>query len=588
MRRTEQASSGEGRRGGRAGGAGRRAGQGQGQGQAGGEGDAHSDAGFLSDRRFSNANVRARLSSASLDAMRDVFGHDRLSKVQALTLEPLLAGEDLFVKSKTGSGKTMAFLLPLVERTYAALAAAPLPGGNRAGGMAPIMGIVVSPTKELAAQTFGEARRLLPETATLRVALFVGGSSKGADLAQLRQRVRRGEGLLLVATPGRLQDHIDTTPGFRQATSVDVRTVVLDEADRMLDAGFRRPLEAILDATPKTRQTVLVSATMPAEVLRLAHKYMRVGWRTLDATGGDGGEQAGDDPGPRVAPGVEHRAVAVLHEMQLPTLLRTLRQHARDRPEGFKVVVFFPFVKQVALMAALLRRLVPGALGGGTQTLEIHGKMEQKDRTRASEAFRRSGRAVLAASDVIARGVDYPDVTLVVQMGMTDRETYVHRVGRTGRAGNVGQGAMILAAFEEAAMRRELEGLGVRWIELSQVLAARQTGAPPPHSPPPPPPPSPGPRANATNATNATNVSSSSAAAEVEGAVRGLMAEREKLFEVARVAWVGTYAARAGQLKMSKAQVEQEAVKAYAALGYTKPLSIDPKLRKKMGLAPGK
>jgi len=499
------------------------------------------NSGFLTERRFTNADVRPHVSDATLRALKEVFGHERLTKVQAATFSAIVSGADVFAKSKTGSGKTMAFLLPLMYRI-------------KDGNAASIRSVVVSPTKELAAQTHQEAAKLLTfDPSGARAVLVVGGQSKGADL----QAFRRGNIAVLVATPGRLQDHVQSTPGFRESLAA-VRVAVLDEADRMLDAGFKRPIEAILAALPPQRQTVLVSATVGPEVLRLAQGYLRPGWKSIDvaALSGDKGD---DDVGPRVNPSVKHRTLVLSHEQAPHHLLRVICAHVqkqREQKRPFKIIVFLPFVKQVVLMTALFRQMATTTTTPSSsclrdvQLLEIHSDLAQPQRNRMADAFRASPGAVLFGTDVVARGVDFPGVSLVVQWGMTDGETYVHRVGRTGRAGQEGEAMMLLTRFEEPAMRRQLKDLGVQWMTTAQ--AEPEMAEPEKHT-------------------------------ELMAASRALQTKEPALFRRAATAWVGTYASRSSELGISKPQVEEEAKAAFAALGFTDFPEISPEVRKKMG-----
>jgi len=557
-------------------------------------------ASFLSERRFTNVNVASRISDTTKKALRDNFGHEYLSKVQALTFDHLMSGKDVFVKSKTGSGKTMAFLLPMIERAYLSRArTAALPPPYSSAPYARAHTIVLSPTKELAAQTFEEARKLLPPTpgssgTGMRAALVIGGNDKKKDMRTLSSYAA-GDIAVLVATPGRLNDYVQTAPdGFKERVIANVSSIVLDEADRMLDAGFRQPLENILNAASSSsvaqRQTVLVSATMPASVLELSRKYMRPDSAVIDVAALSGTPEDDNEPEARVNPDVRHRALVVSHTLFPHALLHALCEHAASNATAFKIVVFFPFKRQVQLMAALLRKVTPSCLSSDTKLLEIHADLDQKVRNRASDDFRQSSRAVLMGTDVIARGVDYPDVTLVLQMGLTDRETYVHRVGRTGRAGKKGDALLVLAPFEEASMRKRLDGFGVEWLRESSGHAGRIDN-------------------NTTKKNNSgsikkTNLNSySNAKAKVNTTAKGdpsssvtitvkpelnaaaakLVSEEGGLFRRAYGSWLGFYGSESHGMGVPEPQLETEAAAAFAALGLKEPPALTPELRKKMG-----
>lgn len=478
---------------------------------------------FLSDRNFTNANVKAQLSNATFKALTEGFGYVRMSKVQASTLEPLLAGEDIFAKSKTGSGKTLAFLVPIVEAALRDSAAGKLHA------------VVISPTKELAAQTHQEAVRLLQHVKSKhRSVLVVGGHNKNENVRRLNDASPIA---VLVATPGRLVDHIQTTPSAK-ALLQGARTIVLDEADRMLDQGFRRPLETILNAMSKDRQTVLISATMPADVKNLANAYLKKGWKTIDVTGG-----TEEDDKPVVNQLIQHRATVAKPEQTLRALAQALSDHIKGR-DKYKVIVFSPFVKMVQLMTALLR-------AAGYDALEIHSDLNQNQRDRVSDTFRKADKAILLGTDVIARGVDYPDVSLVVQMGMTDKETYVHRVGRTGRGGKSGEAVMIVSDFEEPGLRKRLADHlpDAKWTTVTDKSLTALTAA---------------------------------AAAK---ATKAVMESREgpRLFGRAYTAWIGTYASKANELGIPKTQVLDEAARAFKALGLDPLPEVSDKLLNKMG-----
>lgn len=505
---------------------------------------------FLSDQKYTNTAVRKVISEPTLRAIREQFGYERLSKVQAATLEPFSAGDDFFVKSKTGSGKTMAFLVPLVERAAAAVASA---GDVASSSPWTVYSVIVSPTKELATQTHTEAMKLLKFHPGLEAALIIGGVDKKRDVAQIPTAAQKNRKLaVVVATPGRLHDHIQSTPGF-VGHMASVHSVVLDEADRMLDGGFKRSLEAILDAcTRPKRQVVLVSATMPDVVLKLAHAYLRPGWTRIDVT--DGANDEEEQVGARVNPNVDHYAL-VPTDTHLTThlLLHLICNHASRVPD-FKIIVFFPSRKQVQFMTALLRNANLPCLsnvsnGSNGSVLEIRSDLSQSERNRAADTFRKGSRMVLVGTDVIERGVDFPGVTCVIQMGVTNRESYVHRTGRTGRAGHKGEAFIVLSPFEEAGMRRVLEGLNAGWY--SGVDTPRMT--------------------------------------EVERGVKKMMAENKektlKSMREAYLAWLGTYASKVSDLRVTKPQVEAEAKRVFTGLGFQEAQlpEITPKLRQKMG-----
>ncbi len=332
--------------------------------------------------------------------------------VQRLVLEDVLAGRDVLVKAPTGSGKTLAFGIPLVER----LESRPAPSG-----------LVLAPTRELAAQIVAELERIAAVSG-LRVAAVYGGVGISAQAAKAKRAH------ILVATPGRLEDLL-----ARGAFTLErVRMLVLDEADRMLDMGFRPAIDRIVGACPKQRQTLFFSATLDGIAGDLAALY---------TSGAIVREHAASLR--REDALVEHRFVAVRDEQRLETLVEELRGE-RER------AIVFVRTKRGA------DRLVKRLAAQGVQTVAIHGNKSQNQRDRALAGFQ-SGRVdTLIATDVAARGIDVEGVSHVINFDPpADHHTYIHRVGRTGRAGNRGVGVTLVGAGERHEMRQLARRLGL-------------------------------------------------------------------------------------------------------------------------------
>ena len=332
--------------------------------------------------------------------------------VQRLVLEDVLAGRDVLVKAPTGSGKTLAFGIPLVER----LDKAHTPSG-----------LVLAPTRELAAQILTEMEGLAAVKG-LRIASVYGGVGITAQAA----RAKRAH--IIIATPGRLEDLL-----ARRTFSLDhIRLLVLDEADRMLDMGFRPVIDRIIRACPKARQTMFFSATLEGVAGDLAKRY---------TSGAVVHEQ--DTPVRAEQPVVEHRFVAVRDEDRLQALLDELESE-RDRA--------IVFVRTKRGADRLLKRLD----ARGVKAVAIHGNKTQGQRDRALASFQ-SGRVdTLVATDVAARGIDIEGVSHVINFDPpADHQTYIHRVGRTGRAGNGGVGVTLVGAGERGEMRQLARRLGL-------------------------------------------------------------------------------------------------------------------------------
>ncbi|MDQ3849561.1 MAG: DEAD/DEAH box helicase, partial [Actinomycetota bacterium] len=350
------------------------------------------------------------VSASVVDALR-AGGITVPMPVQRLVIEHLLAGSDVMVKSPTGSGKTLAFGLPLIERT-AAQARRPA-------------ALVLAPTRELAAQIVDELRE--PAHAKALAITAVYGGTGLARQSKLAPRAH-----ILVATPGRLQDLLDRG----DVTLAHVRTLVLDEADRMLDMGFRPAVDRIVRLVPAQRQTVVLSATLDGEAGRLAETY------TVDA------QRCEHAPPAERTAEIEHRFVRVAHEAKLETLVRVL-----DGEERGRTLVFVRTKRGADRLAKRLAR-------NGVDAVAMHGDRSQSQRERALARFESGDVHTLVATDVAARGIDVRDVTHVINYDAPPaREDYIHRVGRTGRAGATGVGITFVMADQArdmAGIAREL------------------------------------------------------------------------------------------------------------------------------------
>jgi superfamily II DNA/RNA helicase len=325
--------------------------------------------------------------------------------IQSRVVPDVLAGRDVLVQSPTGSGKTLAFAVPLAERI------------RREDPKA--AALVLAPTRELAKQIVAETEPLA-RARGLHVAAVYGGTGFGAQVAAVRKAQ------IVVATPGRLEDLIE-----RGDVRLDrVRVAVLDEADRMLDMGFRPAVARIVDQTPASRQTLLFSATLGGEVGKLARRYTREPVRHEYAA-------------PRRDRGrVEHRFVAVRHDERLDTLV----EHLED-DRGRTLV----FVRTKRGADRLVKRLK----GRGLVAVAMHGDKTQGQRERALRNFHSGSSSTLIATDVAARGIDVDDVTHVINFDApADRDTYVHRIGRTARAGRSGIGITFVLDDQVADVRR--------------------------------------------------------------------------------------------------------------------------------------
>jgi ATP-dependent RNA helicase RhlE len=316
--------------------------------------------------------------------------------VQRSVVPDVLAGHDVLVQSPTGSGKTLAFGVPLVDRVQAEDARA--------------AALVLVPTRELASQVADDLREIAAARALSLAAVY-----GGAGLERQAKLARRAH--ILVATPGRLEDLVQ-----RGAIRLDsIRLLVLDEADRMLDMGFRPAVDRIVGLTPANRQTLFFSATLEGATGQVAAAFTRNPRRHE--------QRASDTARDRV----EHRFVAVAHESKLDSLVNELATGERGR------TLVFVRTKRGA------DRLVKRLSRHGVHALAIHGNRSQSQREKALGRFHSGAIDTLVATDVAARGIDVDDVTHVINFDAPeDRDTYVHRVGRTGRAGRHGIGITLV------------------------------------------------------------------------------------------------------------------------------------------------
>ncbi|MCW8842167.1 MAG: DEAD/DEAH box helicase, partial [Rhodobacteraceae bacterium] len=343
-------------------------------------------------------------------------GYDILTPVQEAVSNPDLIGRDLLVSAQTGSGKTVGFGLAIAPTVLGDAETLP-----RAG--APLA-LVIAPTRELALQVKREFAWLYAKAGAV-VASCVGGM----DMRDERRALERGAHVV-VATPGRLRDHI-----MRSSTDLSaLRAVVLDEADEMLDLGFREDLEFILGEAPETRQTLLFSATVPRDIATLAKSYQRNAER-IQAT--SGASQHAD---------IAYRAMQVSQRDTENAIINVLRYY-----EAPNAIVF-------ANTRAMVNRLTTRLSNRGFSVVSLSGELSQAERTHALQAMRDGRARVCVATDVAARGIDLPNLDLVVHAELPNsHETLLHRSGRTGRAGRKGVSALIVPPKSRRKAERLLQ-----------------------------------------------------------------------------------------------------------------------------------
>ena len=368
--------------------------------------------------------------SAAMLANLESLGYNEMTPIQAQSLPVMLKGMDLIAQAKTGSGKTAAFgiglLNPLNPRYFGCQA------------------LVICPTRELADQVAKELRRLARSADNIKILTLCGGVPFGPQIGSLEH------GAQIVGTPGRIQQHLS-----KGTLKLDgLNTLVLDEADRMLDMGFYESIADIISQTPTRRQTLLFSATYPAGIKQLSATFMRDPQQVK-------ADALHDDTQ------IEQRFYEIAPEERMDAVVKLLNSY---RPQS---CVAFCFTKQQC------QEVVDHLTAKGISAAALHGDLEQRDRDQVLAMFANRSLSVLVATDVAARGLDIDALDMVINVELArDSEIHIHRVGRTGRAGEKGL-AMSLVAPAEGHRAQAIETLQkapLNWHPLSSLK--HQGGAP--------------------------------------------------------------------------------------------------------------
>ncbi|TVY24908.1 ATP-dependent RNA helicase, mitochondrial [Lachnellula hyalina] len=390
------------------------------------------------------------------------LGYENMTDVQTMTINQGLQGDDIIAQARTGTGKTLGFLIPTIQRILEKdpeLATRHRYSRARASD---IRAIIISPTRELAEQIAVEAAKLTNNT-DLIVQVAVGGNSK----REMLNKTRREGCHILVGTPGRLNDLLEDP--YSGVEAPNMTALVLDEADRLLDQGFSAEIDSIIDKLPDRkdvdRQTLMFSATVPREVMHLVRKTLKPKFHFVQTV--KEGELATHEKVPQKiisTPGLENHMPALFELCK-----REVDKHAAGEGPPFKAIVYLQSTANVQLSFRIFDNLSDE--NGGryakspldpAQVLSIHGQLTQERRSYTTEKFRRAKSAILFSTDVTARGMDFPNVTHVIQVGLpSNREQYVHRIGRTGRADKEGTGVLIVYEGQINASRSMLRGLPV-------------------------------------------------------------------------------------------------------------------------------
>jgi ATP-dependent RNA helicase RhlE len=362
----------------------------------------------------------------SADILRAVAdeGYVTPTPVQEEAIPLILAGRDLLAAAQTGTGKTAAFVLPILERLRANANTSFSPARH------PVRALILTPTRELAMQV-SDSVRAYGRHVALRSGVVYGGVPVDPQIKELLRGLE-----ILVATPGRLLDHV----GQKSVNLGQVEVLVLDEADRMLDMGFLPDIRKIVELLPRGRQNLLFSATFPDEIRRLAETLLR--------------DPATVEVAPRNTP------IDLVRQLIYPVdrdRKRQLLAHLIRQNDWHQVLVF----TRTKIAAS---RLAGDLVRDGVEAVAIHSDRTQGERTRALEAFRSGDVRVLVATDVAARGLDIEDLPYVVNFELpTAPEAYIHRIGRTGRAGTTGE-AISLVCIDEVDLLRAIQRMLKRAI----------------------------------------------------------------------------------------------------------------------------
>lgn len=360
---------------------------------------------------FSDLN----LSKEILSAVKDL-GFEQASEIQSQAIPYLMDGNDLIGQSHTGSGKTAAFGIPCIEK---------IDTSNKN-----TQALIMCPTRELSVQVAAELTKLLKYKKNINIVAIYGGQSIGIQLRSLSKGAQ-----IVIGTPGRIMDHLE-----RKSISLqNINTVILDEADRMLDMGFRDDIELILSQTPKNRQTILFSATLPLPIKNLARKYQN---NPKIVT-------IKDDE--RTVPKIDQSYYEVKSTNKLEALTRIIEVN------NFKLIIIFCNTKrQVDELVSNLQ--LQGYFAEG-----LHGDMRQEVRDRVMRKFKNLSTNILIATDLAGRGIDVDNIEAVINYDIPqDLEDYVHRIGRTGRAGKSGKAITLISARDLFKLKRIERFGGIR------------------------------------------------------------------------------------------------------------------------------
>ncbi|KAK7179605.1 hypothetical protein DPSP01_011657 [Paraphaeosphaeria sporulosa] len=411
--------------------------------------------------RFADLATRGLVHPNIVNMLTRQMKLEDMTDVQTRTINEALSGVDVIAQAKTGTGKTLGFLIPTVQRILRSdPTLAERARGNKRARPDDIRAIIISPTRELAEQIAVEAKKLLAGT-SLIVQTAVGGTMKKAMLMKTQR-----EGChIMVGTPGRLNDILSDP--YSGVKAPKLAALVMDEADRLLDQGFTAEIDQIKTHLPDPaeveRQNLMFSATLSRDVVELVRRTMRPGFHFAKCV--DENEAPTHERVPQKLVSVNgfENITPALYEL----VLREYQNGKTADGRPFKAIVYFNSTAEVTLAASVFYKLSGGFKKDkplhGMRSYEIHSKLSQAQRTRAADDFRFCQSGILLSSDVTARGMDFPNVTHVIQIGLPrDRESYIHRIGRTARAGKEGEGWLFVTPYDQHEYRKRLRGLDLQ------------------------------------------------------------------------------------------------------------------------------
>ncbi|KAI8935538.1 hypothetical protein NX059_008108 [Plenodomus lindquistii] len=418
---------------------------------------------------FKELKTRGLVHPNLIDTITNRMRLETMTDVQTRTINEALSGVDVIAQAKTGTGKTLGFLIPVIQRiiTNDPKLGEKVRGYKRAKAD-DIRAIIISPTRELAEQIAVEAQKVVAGTGIV-VQTAVGGTQKRAML----QKTLREGCHILVGTPGRLFDILsDPYSGIKAPR---LNALVMDEADRLLDEGFTKEIDEIKKHLPDPeqveRQNLMFSATIPRDVVHLVRQTMRPGFHFAKCV--DENEEPTHQRIPQNYVNVNgfENITPTLYEL----ILKAYQAGQTGNGRPFKAILYFNSTAETTLASSVFYKLCNSGRRGsnifdtsgrplsGMRTFEIHAKLSQAQRTRAADDFRQAKTGVLFSTDVTARGMDFPNVSHVIQIGLPrERDSYIHRLGRTGRAGKEGEGWLLLTPYEQQEVRRRLRDLPLR------------------------------------------------------------------------------------------------------------------------------